>query len=71
MVGKASGSVFGVNQAVIDFDVEDPASALNQLGGFTGGVLNGVRQTGGLWPVVSLYAVRDTNSHRDESSWLR
>ena len=61
--------MLGVNQVSIHDDVEDSASAFDQFCLDSRRFLNGIRQTGGLRGVVSLYAVGDADFHFEFLCW--
>jgi len=56
------------DQLVVDEDIEDPPSALDERGVHTGLFLDGGRQTGGPGEVVSPPAIRDFDFHFDLQS---
>ena len=61
--------MLGVDQVAIHDDVKDSASAFDQFCLESRRFLNGIRQTGGLRGVVSLYAVGDADSHSEFLCW--
>ncbi len=63
MFRKSAGFLLAVDQLAIDFDVEDSPTAFDEFGGDVEFGLNGIRQTGGLGRVVSLYAIFNGNVH--------
>jgi len=58
---KASGLLLREDELAIQFDVEDAASALDQLGADAEPLLQLVRQTGGAGQIISGYAILDRN----------
>ena len=63
MFREAAGLELAPDLGAVDLHVEDPSGPFDQLhvGGKT--ALDRIRQTGGLWQVVSLAAVFDRHSH--------
>lgn len=56
--------MFAVDQLAVDLDVEDSASALDQLGIDSELLLDGFRQTGGRGEVVSFDTILNGYVHR-------
>ncbi len=63
MFRESAGFLLAVDQLAIDLDVEDSPAALDEFGGDVEFGLDGVRQTGGLWRIVSLHAIFNGNVH--------
>ena len=73
MVRKLAGFLLAVDQISVDFDVEDSPAALDEFDVEPEFGLDGIRQTGGLRRVVSLYAILNRNVHVDpliKRSWF-
>ena len=64
MIGKSPFGLLGEDQLVIDEDVEDASSALDELGVLACLLLDGGRQTGGPRKIISGRAIRDRDLHR-------
>ena len=66
MLRKAGQFFFAEDQVAVDDNLEDSATTLDEADFHTIFFIQVGRQTGGLWKVVSLYAVLDADIHR----WL-
>ena len=64
MGGKLPGFVLAVKELAVSLDVKNAASALDELSGDTGGVVNRGCQTGSVGFVVSLDAIGNGNAHK-------
>jgi hypothetical protein len=62
---KLPGFVLAVDSLAIDVDIEHAAAAADEFRLDVEFILDSGRQTGGLGQVVSLYAVRNADSHRN------
>ena len=67
-IGEAAGLVLGVDPVAVNLHVEYPAVALDQRRVDAVLCLDCGRQTGGLWQIVSAYAVFDCDLHPSDSS---
>ncbi len=63
VLGEAVRFVFAVDVRPVNFDVEDASSAFDQFRPGARASFDCVRQTGGLWEIVSLNAIGDRNLH--------
>jgi hypothetical protein len=63
MLGESAGPVLAPDFGAVHVDVKHAAGPLDQLGVDVECFLDGLRQTGGLGAVVSLYTVLDTHFH--------
>jgi len=61
--GKSIGLMLGIDQVSVHDDIENSSAPFDQFCFDTSGILNRVRQTGGLRRVVSLDAVGDADRH--------
>lgn len=55
--------MFRKDEFSVDFDIENPAGTRNEFGLDVMVLLDSGRQTGGLWPIVSTRAVRNSDDH--------
>ena len=56
---ESADRFLGEDQLVVDVDLEDAVTSLDQLDADSEFILDLGRQTGGTWPVVSNHAVLD------------
>jgi hypothetical protein len=62
-VRETARFVFREHQLVIDDDIEDTVAAGDQFGIYSEGIAQFIRQTGGVWFIVSLLAVTNFDLH--------